>query len=376
MSTLTQTGGVGVASQTEEWTPDLDFAGPDDPDFFGGEGPSTCMWEDGFCTEIAEYYIMEYCNDPDCKYDHAMRYCPRHFVVALGLKLDHLAVCPGMREAATPEEIKSVAFQHLPSFGPLSKDPDRASGAVDASGSASAPATEVGQMQVDDVIDRLRVHFCRGAYSDLRMTEHTTIGDLRAWIDELELSHLELSVELFSAQHGSMKLQETRYEADREKPYSVSLYSPDDDEPWSPATAVSLERHDLIMPKLCTRVDENGELIYYYTSDTMLLEPMRDLRLLTQSEEDAQPGLFAIVEGRTGTVIPVTNGSWLQWKVMFDGDENELSVRDDVSFRKRVAPYVEYLDTTTELNPVKVRAKIAELMARANRVLRDGVLDK
>ena len=364
-------GGVAV-SQTETREPELDVAGPDDPDFFGGDGPSSCMWSDGFCSEIAEYYIMEYCNDPDCKYDHATRYCPRHFVIALGQKLDHLKVCPGMRKAKTPDEIRQVAFQHIPSFGPLSKDPDRPR-ACGGSGAGPAIAPEAGKAQMDEVIDKLQVTFCRGAYDDLRMSEHTTADDLRSWLDGLELKHLNLSVELFTAGAEPLKLLELRYESERENPYSMGLYNPDEDEGWSPSAAASLERRDLIAPKLSTRVDENDRLVNYYMVDAMMATPLRDLGRLTLDSERAQPGLFAIVEQRTNAVIPVTAGSWLQWKAMYDGDENELTVCDDASFRRNMAPYLEYFDTTKELNPVKVRAKIAELTARANHVLNDGV---
>lgn len=366
-----ETVGTVTLNKTDVSVPDVDFGGPDDPDFFGGDGPTTCMWDEGFCEELAEYYVLEYCDDPNCKYDHVARYCPRHFIIELGLKVDHLKTCPEMLKATTPEDVRRVAIEHIPGFGPISKNPDRAPSGAPASVDL-APGAAMAQL--DEALSRLQDGFYQGAYSDLHMTESTTAEDVQNWLDQLELNHLDFHVERLAADGGAMQLQETRYDADREEPYSVWLYKPGNgEENWFAAAAVSLERRDLMSPKLCTRFNENGELRDYYTCDSMLLGPMRKFGMLTEDDAKAQPGVFAIVEDRTDVVLPITSGSWVRWKALYDGDENDLSVRDDASFHRQMAPYMEYFDTTKDVDPAKMRAKIAELTARANRMIKDGV---
>ncbi len=361
---------------------DLEPAEPDVPDFFGGDGPSSCDWEDGWCSELADHYILEYCSYPDCKDDHASRYCLRHYVINLGLKLDHLRDCPGMLEARTPDEVRRVAFEHVPGFGAICRDPDgRAVGAASADAAAPASGSDGPQPtdeQIDGEIERLQeqTHFYGGAYDELRMSEATTIDDLRAWLDGLELNHCVWSVWYFSwADDAAMWLQETRYDTSWEKPYSTRHYDPVANEvEWTAYDEASIERRNLIFPKLVTEQDpDSGKLRYWYTCDSLRAKEMLESGQLTDDASQSVPGTFAIVEARTNTVLPVTSGSWIQWKALYDGDQNQLTARDAASFRRLMAPYLDYYDESKPLDRAKAKAKAADIERRLNLAMRDGV---
>lgn len=378
---------LDVEQKTAE-TPQMEPAEPDEPDFFGGDGPTSCQWEDGWCDELADHYILSYCNYPNCKDDHTSRYCLRHYIISLGLKLDHLKTCPGMLEATTPDEVRQCAIEHVPGFGEIALNDDRPAmnpvdgpdGRADISDGSDAD-TAKNASDLDAEIERLQesAHVYAGAYDDLRMSKETTIEDIQKWLDGLELSHEQLSVKYFSwANDEKMYLQELRYDQSwGDKPYSFRAYDPGAGEAeWSAYDTRSIEQRDLISPKLVTEIDpdtDGREFRYIYTSDTLQLKEMLDHWQLTDDRDESVPFVFAICEARSNTVIPITNESWIQWRAMYDGDQNQLTVCNWPNYRRRIAPYLDYFDEDKPLDVDRAKAKAADIERRLNRIIKDGV---
>ncbi|MBT1161028.1 hypothetical protein [Bifidobacterium sp. SO1] len=380
METLTT---LAVDPHVEQMS-DLEPAGPDLPDFFDGEEPSSCDWEDGWCSELATHYILAYCSYPDCKDDHTSRYCLRHYIINLGLKLDHLKVCPSMRIASTPDDIRRVIIEHVPGFGEIGAESrrrgnDAARDDADRD-TVQDPAEErmADDDGIDDKLDKLeesRVH--SGSYDSLHMDETTTLADVQRWLDGLELCHWRMRVMYFSwLDDEPMYLQESRYDNSWEDdPYRSRVYDPIANElEWSAADSLSIERRGLLAPKLVTDQDpDTGELRYWYTCDTLRAQEMIESGQLTDSETIRVPKTFALVEERTDTVMPFTDGSWLQWKAQFDGDENQMTICDAATFRRSIVPYLEYYDENRPLDVAEARTRAAQLEGRINRMIRDGV---
>lgn len=311
----------------------------EEPGFFDGEDPIPCDWEDGWCNEPASHYIVEYCDDPDCADDHAMRYCLRHYVIALGLMVDHLDRCPSMRKASTPERRRQVMLEHVAAFGAMHD------------GGTNSDARSVARP---------------GAYDGMIVTEGTSAEELDAWLRSLKLSYWNLGVRRFSrSRDAAMWLQELRFDAYRDRPYRYRRYDPvPDTVEWTASGNRAIEGLDLIRPHLATRRGPDGGIAYSYTCDSMRAGEMDECGKFTSDEADAVPGSFAIVETRTDTVLPVCVGSWLQWKVTFP-DESRLTVRDRAAFLRSMAPYAEYADAS---EPLDVRRALAHARALEHRL--------
>lgn len=85
----------------------------------GGGEDHYCEWDEGMCDEVASYYVISFCNDPDCKADHKQYYCMRHYALELARKLEHLHECPGYDEATTKDARRLVTLQHIADWGHL-----------------------------------------------------------------------------------------------------------------------------------------------------------------------------------------------------------------------------------------------------------------
>ncbi|RYQ18374.1 hypothetical protein PG2083B_0513 [Bifidobacterium pseudolongum subsp. globosum] len=103
---------------TEEETLALDdncdFPPVEDGD--DGEG-RVCSWQDDVCAAVPEYYIISYCDDPDCPYSHSYSYCKRHYAMRMKSIVDHLHECPGYVQAHTADERIDVVAHHIAGFG-------------------------------------------------------------------------------------------------------------------------------------------------------------------------------------------------------------------------------------------------------------------
>lgn len=378
-ATGTDTGTV-LDLHTDETAPQNDFDDPDLPDFFdGGGNDTTCQWEDGFCTEFCDGYILEYCNDPNCKYDHMSKYCLRHYVISLGLKLDHLRTCPAMRKAHTPEEIKQVALEHAASFGRFEQDAKSEANAGhdhdDAPG-LDELADDMSEVDLDAELKKIGGQVYRGSYDDLRMTPKTTAEDLQQWLDGLELGHNVFHVKHFTPFDGfSMELMEVHWDKEHSAEGRFNFYNPDDGPiAWDPEFARGFEKRGFISPKLWTLWDgDTGNIKYQYSTDSYGESVLTNRGLLTDDPTQGVPGVFAITEERTDTVLPVTTGSYIQYKALFNGDDTVLWACDDAEFRKRIRPYIEYYDEDRPLDIPKAKAKAAELERKLHRVIDEGV---
>lgn len=365
----------------DEVTPQNDFDDPDLPDFFdGGGNDTTCQWDDGFCTELCDGYILEYCNDPNCKYDHTSKYCLRHYIINLGLKLDHLRTCPGMRKARTREEIKQVALEHAASFGRFEQDQsdgDHGDQAHDPDApSLNELADEMSDADLDAELKKIGGQVYRGSYDDLRMTPATTAEDLQRWLDGLELGHGVFHVKHFTKFDGfSMELMEVHWDKEHDEEGRFNFYNPDDGAvAWDPEFARGFEKRGFMNPKLWTLWNgETGAIKYQYSTDSYAESVLAKRGLLTDDPTKGVPGVFAIVEERTDTVLPVTTGSYIQHKATFDGDDTVLWACDDAGFRERIRPYIEYYDEDRPLDAPKAKAKAAELERKLHRVIDEGV---
>ncbi|PST45498.1 hypothetical protein CPA40_10640 [Bifidobacterium callitrichos] len=270
----------------------------------------------------------------------------------------------------------------MPEFGEIALNDDRP--AINSVGDGGADISDDSESDASDLdaeIDRLQedMHVYAGAYDDLRMSKETTIEDIQKWLDSLELSHEQLSVKYFSwANDEKMYLQELRYDQSwGDKPYSFRAYDPGAGEAeWSAYDTRSIEQRDLISPKLVTEIDpdtDGREFRYIYTSDTLQLKEMLDHWQLTDRRDESVPLVFAICEARSNTVIPITNESWIQWRAMYDGDQNQLTVCNWTNYRKRIAPYLDYFDEDKPLDVDRAKAKAADIERRLSRIIKDGV---
>lgn len=399
MATFAQTDST-ITSEIDTTAPDTQVATPDTPDYFDGGDQVSCQWEDGACTEMADHYILDFCDDPDCRYDHSTKYCLRHYLIRLGLKLDHLKVCPGMQNAVTPDDVRQVALNHVAGFGALNHGQENEDGAASPIVDDPLPSDTDIDVELADLQD----HIHEFSYDELRMTPNTTAEQLQQWIDGLELCHGRYHIEYFPAigenemlssptQYNSLHMQEYHFDRDWEEPH-LHLYDPDADRPWTPLTAVALERDNLVSPYLWsvqdggldgsptndtnTDNDDDGtgidnDISECYSNDSLWLPLLRAEGMITPYPMHAAPSLFALVEERTRRVLPVTTGSFLQWRSDFDGDDNTLRVRDDATFRRSIAPYLAYYDTDKPLDEVKAKAKVADIERRLHRIIDHGV---
>lgn len=399
MATFAQTDS-SITSEIDTTAPDTQIATPDTPDYFDGGDRVSCQWEDGACTEIADHYILGFCDDPDCRHDHSTKYCLRHYLIRLGLKLDHLKACPGMRDAATPGDVRQVALNHIAGFGALNCGQENEDGAVSPIVDDPLPSDTDSDVELADLQD----HIHEFSYDELRMTPNTTAEQLQQWIDGLELCHGRYHIEYFPAigenemlssptQYNSLHMQEYRFDRDWEEPH-LQLYDPDADRPWTPLTAVALERDNLVSPYLWSTQDDDLDgsptddtntdndddgtgiddgISECYSNDSLWLPLLRAEGMITPYPMHAAPNLFALVEERTRRVLPVTTGSFLQWRSDFDGDDNTLKVRDDATFRRSIAPYLAYYDMDKPLDEVKAKAKVADIERCLHRIIDHGV---
>jgi hypothetical protein len=114
-----------ITTQQVSITPDMQSDGtPPGLEFYDGDIHS-CEWTHSACTETAEYYVQQFCGDPDCRARHMSYYCKRHYVITIGLILDHLHVCEEMSKATTADQVQQVALNHVAAFGAISGNPDQ-----------------------------------------------------------------------------------------------------------------------------------------------------------------------------------------------------------------------------------------------------------
>lgn len=106
---------------TEQAQPDLEMDGGGFDDLYddGGGEEHDCEWDEGICDEVASYYIISFCDDPNCHANHKRYYCMRHYALQLSRQLGHLEHCPAYDEANTPEERRLLTLKHIAGWGHL-----------------------------------------------------------------------------------------------------------------------------------------------------------------------------------------------------------------------------------------------------------------
>ncbi|MBW3081417.1 hypothetical protein [Bifidobacterium saguinibicoloris] len=120
MTTMDTRGSLTGAVRTE--SPKLQMDGGDfDGLYRDGDGGEEhfCEWDEGMCDEVASYYVISFCDDPDCKADHKQYYCMRHYALELARKLEHLRECPGYDDADTADARRLVTLRHIADWGHL-----------------------------------------------------------------------------------------------------------------------------------------------------------------------------------------------------------------------------------------------------------------
>lgn len=97
--------------------PPLDFYDDDD------DGNRLCSWDDDYCMESAEYYVLSYCQDPSCSNKHRHNYCRRRYLISLIRHLHSLEDCSHQTPNVSEEDHKlHVLRYHIADFGPLAVD--------------------------------------------------------------------------------------------------------------------------------------------------------------------------------------------------------------------------------------------------------------
>ncbi|NEG89439.1 hypothetical protein [Bifidobacterium aerophilum] len=375
--------------------------GPDEPDFFTGEGPQTCDWTGEHCADRAEYYLVVMCENEKCTTSHMRRLCPRHYVLELANRLDHLRFCNRMRKLGTPDTIRTEILRHFAAFGPIGADPATAqadaatqtdtTAQADTTAQHDSPGSAEDGNPADDRppvmtaeadgngTERMHGATAHVAYDALRTSEDTTLEQLRAWVDGLALRHARLTVEYFAVNEDPvMPLLYKIFDPRRDPRNAGSIYDPYDPATngfvsWSSVQAADLSRRDLVRPTLESRVDpDTKEFAGFEVNDCLSYTVMERNGLITANPAKAVPNLFLIVDHDTTMALPVTPGSLITWNATDDGYRNQLQVCDYESWTRRFEPYVAYYDHAP-LDPADVNAKIADLTGRIHRIIRDGV---
>ena len=113
---------VGVLDHVEVDSPaeddSIDF--PPMGFYDDGDGRPCCEWDEDFCHETAQYYVLSYCEDPSCSCRHQETYCKRHYLIVLARHLHSLKTCPPEVSGLSKEERKiHVLRHHIAGFVPL-----------------------------------------------------------------------------------------------------------------------------------------------------------------------------------------------------------------------------------------------------------------
>lgn len=369
--TATQTEtktGITITEATAQ-TPSMQPADPDLPDFYGGDGPVSCMWEHGWCDELADHYTLDYCDYEDCRDDHSTKYCLRHYILRLGFVLDHLKVCEGMKEATTPDEVSHCALTHIAGFGSLDLSDDK------PAGQPSAADTPMTDEELDASIERIgeQTAMSAGDWKELRVGDELDRGTLEAWLKTLELNHLDFHVAWFGEGGRDFAMPVAHR-------YDERMEQPDD---WSFSQGMQAHTFDDLnrtfdegnfIPMLNASFDpDDGHIVRSYANDILTPDFARKHDQLTDDPDKALEWVIALIETRTDTLLPIYPGAWLRWRAEYDGDFNQLDVQNWPSFRHQIAPYIEYWDESKPLDVPKAKAKAAQLEAALNRIVKDGV---
>lgn len=92
-------------------------------EFYDGDDRPCCEWDEDFCHETAQYYVLTYCADPSCTCRHCETYCKRHYLIVLARCLLSLKTCPPEVLGLSKEARKiHVLRNHIADFGPLAAD--------------------------------------------------------------------------------------------------------------------------------------------------------------------------------------------------------------------------------------------------------------
>ncbi|MBW3093469.1 hypothetical protein KIH79_11165 [Bifidobacterium sp. 82T10] len=373
MSVETNTA-VSIA-EAEANIPDMQPAEPDLPNFYGGDGPTSCMWEDGWCDELADHYILDYCDYEDCKDDHSTKYCLRHYVLRLGLILDHLKECPGMHDAGSPDEIRHCALEHIAGFGSLDLNDDRPAGQPVAPGATLPELSDLSDADLDASIERIgeQTAMSAGDWKELKVGDRLDRTTIEAWLNTLEFNHLDFRVEWFG-EGGDDIAQPVvhRYDERMEQPDDWAL--PHVDDGWTfDDMNHAFDAGDFTPMVNATFDVDDGRVTRSYASDVLMPGLADRHHQITDDPDKALEWVIGIRETRTDSLIPVYPGAWIRWRAEYDGDFNQLDVQNWHAYRKRIAPYIEYWDESRPLNEAAAKAKARELETALRRIIRDGV---
>lgn len=98
---------------------DIDLPPIDDDD--DGDGGRVCEWSDEACTQTPEYYVVAFCQDPQCDARHRTYLCKEHYAYRLNDTLRHLAVCGGVAHAVDGAERARAVAAHVCGFGRIGR---------------------------------------------------------------------------------------------------------------------------------------------------------------------------------------------------------------------------------------------------------------
>lgn len=358
-----------VISEPMEEPADLLPAEPDMPGFYDGDGPTSCEWSEGWCDELADHYTLDFCAYEDCEDSHTNKYCLRHYILTLGLMLDHLRECEGMSKAETPDEIRHCALEHIAGFGSLDLQDDRPAGVPDGADESLSGA------ELDAAIDRISDQIVpqAGDWKELKVGERPDRDEIEAWLKTLEFNHLDFHVEWLAEGSLNFAMPFThRYDERAEQPDSWSLSISGEGMEFE-------EMNDLFdggdfTPMVNAFIDpDDGRLTRSFSSDILIPDFIDRKHQTTDDPDKAIDWMVAIRETRTGSVLIVFPGAWIRWRAEYDGDFNQLDVRNWADWRRRIAPYAEYWDESIPLDTAKARAKAAALETALNRIIKDGI---
>ncbi|MBW3093455.1 hypothetical protein KIH79_11095 [Bifidobacterium sp. 82T10] len=286
-----------------------------------------------------------------------------------------------MREATTPDEIRHCGLMHIAGFGSLNLADDRPAGVdgqIAPDNAADAFPAAMMDAELDASIERLgeQTAMSAGDWKELRLGQGNL--DKRAieeWIATFEFNHLDLHVEWFGEGGADFALPITHW-------YDERMEQPDDwsvpqVEPGDPCGFLDLNRSfecGELTPMVNATFDANdGHVMRAYANDVLIPELADNNHQLTDDSDKALEWVIAIRETATNSLIPVFPGAWLRWRAEYDGDFNQLDVLNWNDYRRKIASYIEYWDDSTPLDPVKARAKAAELEAAIRQVADDGI---
>ncbi|KAB8287107.1 hypothetical protein DSM100688_1882 [Bifidobacterium ramosum] len=106
------------------------------------------------------------------------------------------------------------------------------------------------------------------------------------------------------------------------------------------------------------RIVPDWDASHQYFS-AMRLDDLESRNMLAKPRGRREKGVVALVEERSGLVLPLPSGCVVSWLYFGDGSGVEIAVYDGIAMRDRMNRYPEYFDTEVVLNEDDVERDIA-----------------